>query len=342
VTGRTDRQDGGVTDVVARARRLAADLLAPAAAGIEAASTVPRSHLDALAAAGLYGLTGPVAAGGLAAGAAGVAAVVEELAAGDLATTFVFLQHLGVVGRLAAAGPPELQQEFLADLCAGRRRAGIALQAAVRPGPPAIRLRRDGDVLVLDGAVPWVTGWGSVDLVLVAAREGDDVAFVLVDARPGPTLAATTQHLVAVQASATVELRLTGHRAPAGRLVQTVPLDTLRAADAAGLRLNGSLALGLVLRCTRRIGSSALDDELAAARERLDAAAPAELPAARAAAAELASRAAAALVVATGSRAVLAGSEAERTVREALFLLVFGTRPAITAALLARLGVSPG
>jgi alkylation response protein AidB-like acyl-CoA dehydrogenase len=124
---------------------------------------------------------------------------------------------------------------------------------------------------------------------------------------------------------------------PAARLVRTAPLAELLAGDAAGLRFNGSLALGLVLRCTRLLGPSGLDRELAAARAALDTAGPAELPAARAAAAALASRAAGALVVATGSRALLAGSTAERTAREALFLLVFGSRPAIRAELLGRL-----
>jgi alkylation response protein AidB-like acyl-CoA dehydrogenase len=324
--------------LVAAARGLAADLLAPEAAAVEAAGSVPRTHLDRLADAGLHGLTGPVGAGGADADPATVAAVVEELAAGDLATTFVWLQHLGVVARLAAAGPAELRAAFLEDLCAGWRRAGIALQAALRPGPPAIRARRDGAELVLDGAVPWVTGWGLVDLVLVAARDGDDVLFVLADARDGPTLTASPQPMVAVAASRTVELRLTGHRVPAGRLVHTAPLADLLAGDAAGLRLNGSLALGLALRCTRLIGPSPLDDELAAVRTGLDTAGPAGLPAARAAAAAFAYRAAGALVAATGSSAVRTGSVAERTAREAAFLLVFGSRPAIRAELLARLG----
>jgi alkylation response protein AidB-like acyl-CoA dehydrogenase len=324
-------------DVVARARRLAAELLSPSAAAVEERGAVPRAHLDALAAAGLYGVSGPRAAGGADVGPATAAAVAEELAAGDLATTFVWLQHQGVV-RSVAAAPAALHREFLADLCAGRRRAGIVLQAAVRPGPPAVRVRRaDGD-LVLDGAVPWVTGWGLVDVLLIAARdEADDVLFALVDAAAGPTLTATPQRLVAVQAGASVELAFSGHRVPAGRLVRTAPLAELLAGDAAGLRFNGSLALGLALRCTRLLGPSRLDGELAAARARLDAAGPEELPAARAVAAALAHRAAGALVVATGSRALLAGSVAERTAREAQFLLVFGSRPAIRAALLGEL-----
>jgi alkylation response protein AidB-like acyl-CoA dehydrogenase len=322
---------------VEAARALVADLLAPAAAEVDAGGVLPRGHLDALAAAGLYGLVGPADAGGLDGDGAALAAVAEELAAGDLATAFVWLQHHGVVGRLAASGA---QPELLADLCAGRVRAGIALQAALRPGPPAMRARSDGDALVLDGAVPWVTGWGLVDVVMVAARDGADVLFVLVDAVEGPTLAATPQRMVAVQASSTVELRLSGHRVPAGRLLSRVPHADLLAGDGAGLRVNGSLALGLVRRCAALLGPSPLDAELDAVRARLDAAGPAELPAARAEAAALAHRAAGALVVATGSASVRAGSVAERTAREAVFLLVFGSRPAIRARLLDRLGAA--
>jgi alkylation response protein AidB-like acyl-CoA dehydrogenase len=327
-----------VTALVARSRALAEDLLFPSAAAVDAAGAVPRGHLDALANAGLYGLTGPTDAGGRAADPATVAAVVEELAAGDLATTFIWLQHLGVVGALAR-GPEALRAEFLADLCAGRRRGGVALQAALRPGPPAVRVHGHGDELVLDGDVPWVTGWGHVDLLLVAARDdADDVVFVLVDAVPSPTLTAVPQRMVAVTASATVQLRLDGHRVPAGRRVSTVPLGVLRAGDAAGLRANGSLALGLIARCARLLGPSPLDGDLARARTRLDEAGQAELPAARAGASALAHRAAGLLVAATGSSAVLAGAHAERSAREAVFLLVFGSRPAIKEALVAELG----
>ncbi|SHG20898.1 acyl-CoA dehydrogenase family protein [Geodermatophilus nigrescens] len=320
---------------VEAARALAAGVLAPAAAGVDATGVLPRTHLDALAAAGLYGVVGPASAGGLDGDGATLAAVVEELAAGDLATAFVYLQHHGVVGRLAASGA---HPGLLADLCAGRVRAGIALQAATRPDAGPVTLRRDGGELVLDGTVPWVTGWGLVDVLVVAARDGEDVAFVLADAVGGPTLEAVPQPLVAVQASATVELRLRGHRVPVGRLLGTTPLAQVRAGDAAGLRVNGSLALGLVRRCAALVGPSPLDAALVAARARLDAAGPEDLSAARAEAAALAHRAAGALVVASGSAAARAGSVAERTAREAVFLLVFGSRPAIRAHLLDRFG----
>ncbi|MCW2581931.1 MAG: uncharacterized protein JWQ53_721, partial [Klenkia sp.] len=58
------------------------------------------------------------------------------------------------------------------------------------------------------------------------------------------------------------------------------------------------------------------------------------LPAARAAAAALAHRASGLLAVVTGSRSVGRGHPAERLAREALFLLVFGSRPTIRTALM--------
>jgi hypothetical protein len=177
-------------------------------------------------------------------------------------------------------------------------------------------------------------------VLLAAARHGDSVVWALLDTAPSPTLAADPLRLVAVNASGTVMLRLAGHPVPAGRVIAVEPYQQVLARDAARLRMNGSLALGVAARCCALLGPSPLDAALAAARTALDTAAEPDLPAARAAASALAAQAAAALVTATGSRAVLAGQHAERLARESLFLLVFGSRPAIRTALLHRLGVA--
>jgi alkylation response protein AidB-like acyl-CoA dehydrogenase len=140
--------------------------------------------------------------------------------------------------------------------------------------------------------------------------------------------------LVGAHASGTVTLTLRDHIVPAKRVVGTEPHADVLARDAAGLRLNGSLALGVIDRCCRLMGPTPLDHELSAVRAALDDATPEGLPAARAAASALAMRAASALSVAQGSRAILAGHHAQRLAREALFLLVFGSRPAIRDAML--------
>jgi alkylation response protein AidB-like acyl-CoA dehydrogenase len=68
----------------------------------------------------------------------------------------------------------------------------------------------------------------------------------------------------------------------------------------------------------------------------LDAAEVAGMPAARAAASELAYRCATTLVVATGAQSIVAGEPAQKLLREAAFLLVFGSRPSIREHLLRR------
>ena len=155
---------------------------------------------------------------------------------------------------------------------------------------------------------------------------------------PGPRLTAASLTaeplpLVAVMASSTVQLSFTGHPVPQERVTATLPFAQWPGRDAAGLRANGSLALGLAARCCELIGPGPLDEQLGRCRALLDTAGPDAMPGARAAACELASRATAALVVSQGSRAILAGQDAQRLAREALFLLVFGSRPPIREAL---------
>jgi hypothetical protein len=113
----------------------------------------------------------------------------------------------------------------------------------------------------------------------------------------------------------------------------TLPLAQWRSQDAAGLRSNGSLAPVVAARCSELIGPGPLDGQLARCRAALEGADPDSMPAARAAACELVLRATAALVVSQGSTAILADQDAQRLAREALFLLVFGSRPPIKQAL---------
>jgi alkylation response protein AidB-like acyl-CoA dehydrogenase len=319
--------------IVERARAIAEDVLLPAALETDAAERVPQSHLELLAREGLYGIAGPRDAGGLDLDPSTTSGVVEALASGCLTTTFVWLQHRNPVRAIAASETPRLRDRWLAALCRGERRAGIAL-AGNRPGPPILRATRTaaGDVL-LDGEAPWVSGWGLVDVILVTARIDDVVVSVLVDAEEASTLQVERLRLVGANASATVTLRFREHIVPAERVVGEEAHAAVLARDAEGLRLNGSLALGVADRCCRLMGPTAFDEQLVTIRHTLDDATTDALPRARAAASDLALRAAAGLTVAHGSRSILTDQHPQRLAREALFLLVFGSRPPIRAAL---------
>jgi alkylation response protein AidB-like acyl-CoA dehydrogenase len=322
------------SDLPAKIQDLAARFLADAAM-VDAADAVPEEHLRGLADAGLYGIFAPPEVGGLGLGAE-VGLVIEELASACLASTFVWLQHLRLLGAMLDSGTPAaLREALLPAVVRGQVRGGVAL-AGLLPGPPRLTARQADGGWLLDGEAPWVSGWGVVDLLVTVARGPEDTAVtLLMDARQQQGLAAARQRLAAVNASATVQLSFDGVFVPDGRLVSQRPYDPV-AAQSEGLRGNGSLALGVSRRCCALIGPSPLDDELDACRAELDAADTAGMPAARARASEFAARAAHYLAVRRGSRSALAGDDAERLAREAGFLLVFGSRPAIKDALLGR------
>ncbi len=334
-------------DVLAVARRFADDLLFSEAMRVDALDLLPVAQLNALAAEGLYGASVPVQAGGLGLDLRAACAVTEELASGCLATTFVWLQHRGLSMTLAAEGTPAaLRDRWLGPVCRGEVRGGIALTGTI-PGPPLVRARpaAHGGWQV-DGEAPWVTGWGLIDLLLVQARgPADSIVTLILDAAAQPGLTVTRQRLAAVNASVTVRLGFDSVLVPAERFTGQVPFDPAESLRPDRMRINGSLALGLVSRCARLLGPGPLDHELAACRERLDEALTADattMAEARAAASELAVRAAAALAVRDGSRSVTVDQHPQRLAREALFLLVFGSRPGIKSALLRRFGASAG
>jgi alkylation response protein AidB-like acyl-CoA dehydrogenase len=329
-----------VNGLPAAISEVAARFLADAAA-VDAAEALPAEHVRGLAGAGLYGIFAPVPDGGLGLKPPEIWPVVEELASACLATAFVWIQHFGLLGTLLdPATPAALRAELLSGAVRGDVRGGLAL-AGLLPGPPRLTATPVSGGWRLDGQAPWVTGWGVVNQLLVAARgPQDSVVRLLVDAAGRPGLAAERLRLAAANASATVRLTFDGLVVPDSRCVGRQPFDPVRQ-QAEGLRSNGSLALGVGRRCCALIGPSALDDELNRCRAQLDAAGTGAMPAARARASAFAAHAAQVLTVTRGSTSALAGDAADRLTREAAFLLVFGSRPAIKEALLARLGPPP-
>ncbi len=335
---------------------LAEEVLWPAADDVDRGVLPVSKQLDRLASQGLYGAALPLQAGGLGLSEHGFRRTVEVLAGADLTAAFVWIQHQGAAKRVLRSSNEALRDRWLGDLASGRVRAGVAV-GGVRPPTPTLVARRDGSAWVLDGTIPWVTGWGLIDVVLIAARVIDDagtgsaeqdVVWLLADAPQPvgdtttqidldvPTMTASRFQLVALDHTRSASVQLDGHRVPGDRLVARQGPEEWAAADSAGLRTNGSLSLGLAERCRLLLEGEepALSSAIEQSRHALDTAEVEDLPAARATAGLVAWTAAGRLLVARGGRSVALQDSAQRLAREAMVLQVFGTRPPITRALL--------
>jgi alkylation response protein AidB-like acyl-CoA dehydrogenase len=326
-----------VAALLDKAGALAEDLLFSNALATDASDIVPRAHLDALADAGLYGIAAPEQYGGAGLDMASACSVIEVLAGGCLSTAFVWIQHQTPVRELIGSPNHALRDGWLPEMAAGRLRAGIAL-GGLHQGSVGLKAQPVEGGWLVSGDAPYVTGWGLIDVLLIAALTPDNqVVRGLIDAAEGPNLTSERLRLVAANASRTVRLRLDRVYIPAGRVTSLAPYTPPSAYDGGG-RPNGSLALGVTRRCLQLLGPGPLDAELTARRRQLDEATDETMADARAAAAELAVRAAVALTVERGSRSILVDDHAQRLYREAAFLLVFGSRAAIKTSLLRRLG----
>jgi alkylation response protein AidB-like acyl-CoA dehydrogenase len=341
---------------VAAARDIADSLLRPKAEQVDVQG-VPRTHLDALAAAGLMNVPALPAPVGR--------QVAETLAGADASTWFVWTQHVTPVRTVERGSNTALRERWLPRLTAGESLAGVAFTHLRRPGPPPLSARADGDGWVVDGEIAWLTGWGIADVFLVGAPcvgatsaesgRGEDVVWLLLPLRDRPEAVAEALPLAAMGGTSTVRLTLRGLRCGADDVVLVEPLAAWRATDAARTADVSAAVFGVTAEVVRRLRerdesvalevAADLEQQLLALREvayhLID-----DVPAGeqvqqrlvvRARAHALACRATAALVTAGAGRSMLLDAAAQRLARVAMFLLVQGQTAPVREATLREL-----
>ncbi len=352
-----------LTEAVARARRVADEVLFPAAQATDTAALVPRANLDALRDAGLHGLQGPTEVpGGLGAGHVAARPALEAVTGGCGATAFVYAQHHGAVRRVAGGDGPA-REAWLPRLCDGSTLAGIGFAYLRRPGEPAVRATPDGDGWRLDGDAPWITGWGLAHVFVLMARAPDGrVVTVAVD-RPyerAELAPGEPQRLSAMGATGTVALTIHGLRVTPDDVVGVQSEQVWRRRDLAGSAMPSAAPLGIADRAIRLLEprepevAEALRLQLLARRAAADAGsigvahalgsdddagfarAITEGSAERDRGLDLARRASDALVAASGGGAMSLDHPAQRLSREATFYLIQAQTRDLRAATLAR------
>ncbi|MEU2426655.1 acyl-CoA dehydrogenase family protein [Streptomyces sp. NPDC007851] len=339
--------------LVTRARHLADTLLSPAAERVDQEG-VPAGHIEAVKRSGLLGVSAPVAYGGSAAPAAVVRETAEILAGACCSTWFVQTQHHTPVQTLAATGLP-VRERLLGPLARGELLSGVAY-AHLRSYPRLpVRVRREAGGRRFDGTVPWYTGWGLNDVLLLAGvTEDDEALFAFVEAREQPGLRPSEpMRLAALTASRTVSLDLDGLWVPEEAVALRMPYGQWAATDRPKPRNAGPAVFGVARAALALVAeeyAAPLRARLDEVRRRAYALADHPVPqeraeerlAVRAEAFTLLRTATTAAVVAGGGRALSLDNRAQRLAREALFLLVQGQTGESRAAHLGQLSHRPG
>ena len=321
--------------LVTRAHRLADDLLAPHAEQVDQEG-VPASHIEAIKRSGLLGVSAPVAHGGSAAPGAVARQTAEILAGACCSTWFVQTQHHTPVMTLAKSELP-VRDRLLGPLARGELMSGVAY-AHLRAYPRIpVRVTRERGGWRFDGTVPWYTGWGLNDVMLLAGvTDADEALFAFTEAREQEGLRPSApMRLAALTASRTVSLRLDGFWLPEDAVASRTPYPDWAKTD----RPKPTNASPAVFGVTESALTLLDEDTAAPLRTRLDevrkqAYALADHPvphehlaerlALRTQAYEVLMTATTAAVVAGGGKALSLTSKPQRLAREALFLLVQG------------------
>ncbi|MGN6523199.1 MAG: acyl-CoA dehydrogenase family protein [Actinomycetes bacterium] len=348
---------------VVAAQELAQTLLAPHAAEVDR-DGVPRSHLAALAAAGLVGLAAPAELGGSGAPPAVVRAVTEAVSGADGATWFVLTQHGMPLSVVLGSDNSRLRERLLPGMASGTTLSGVAVSHLRRPVPagavpPVLACRVEGGWRV-SGTVGWMTSWGIADVFLLGAATDDGrIVLAMLPAHDTEGLRSDgPMALAAMEGAATTRLHLEDLWVPDEAVADVVEAEPWLAVDRAKTANVTPAVFGLLATATRgilawaeRTGSSegrdlawAMAGEGAAVRAaayRLIDDVPAEEQvdsrlALRAHALELLNRAAAAHVAVGAGASMSASHPAQRVAREALFHLVQAQTAPVREALVAR------
>jgi len=253
-------------------RAFARDELAPHAAAWDREHTFPREALHALGALGALGMVVPERWGGAAMDYVSLAITLEEIAAGDGATsTIVSVQNSVVCGPLNAFGTDAQKEKYLKPLARGEQFGCFCLtepQVGSDAGAIATRAERSGDSWVLNGVKQFITTGKNADVAIVfavtdkAAGKRGISAFVVETSAPGFNVSRVEEKL-GQRASDTAQITFENCRLPASSALGR---------EGEGYRIAlSNLEAGRIGIAAQAVGMAraALDAALAFARERV-------------------------------------------------------------------------
>jgi len=224
--------DDDHTAVQDAVRAYVQDRIAPHAAEWDRSHQFPREALRGLAALGCYGIAVPAEWDGAGLDYLALALVIEEIAAGDGATsTIISVNNCPVCSILMAYGNADQKQRFLKPLARGEMLGAFCLTEP-HVGSEAGGLKTtavfvndgDGDHYVLNGVKQFITSGKNGDVAIVmavtdkAAGKKGISAFIVPTKTPGYTVARIEDKL-GQHASDTAQILFDNCRVPAANLL---------------------------------------------------------------------------------------------------------------------------
>jgi alkylation response protein AidB-like acyl-CoA dehydrogenase len=210
-------------EVVKLAATMAQDRFAPRAIELANTHDYPYDVFDELAAAGFFGLYHEERWGGLGLDLFTICQVVEELSAVSNTVSGIVVGQLQGSLPILIAGSPEMQEQYIPDVVAGRIRVAMAL---TEPGAGSDVLGmsttavQDGDDFVINGTKVFITMAAVADVVTVFAkvspgRSASNIqGFVVPVGTPGMTIG-KPEDKIAASALPSSEISFQDCRVPA-------------------------------------------------------------------------------------------------------------------------------
>jgi butyryl-CoA dehydrogenase len=199
------------------------DRIAPQAARWDKEHHFPQAELRGLAELGCYGVAVPAEYGGAGLDYLALSVILEEIAAGDGATsTIVSVNNCPVASILMAFGNGDQKARFLAPLARGEMLGAFCLtepHVGSEAGGLKTSAARDGDHYVLNGVKQFVTSGKNGDVAIVmavtdkAAGKKGISAFIVPTRTPGYQVA-RVEDKMGQHASDTAQIVFDGCRVP--------------------------------------------------------------------------------------------------------------------------------
>ena len=209
-------------------RAFVQERIAPQAAAWDKSHHFPKAELRGLADLGCYGVAVPAEYDGAGLDYLALAIILEEIAAGDGATsTVVSVNNCPVCSILMAFGSAAQKERFLKPLARGDLLGAFCLtepHVGSEAGGLKTSAVRDGDGYVLNGVKQFITSGKNGDVAIVmavtdkAAGKKGISAFIVPTNTPGYTVARVEDKL-GQHASDTAQILFDGCRVPAENLL---------------------------------------------------------------------------------------------------------------------------